>query len=237
LEAPAEEGAVRVVLAHGTLEGGPVPEGESEAYPFLAADAEALGVDYVALGHFHGVYPPWGSGDEIVRTVSYCGTHEPDQFGSDAGWALLATLEPGRPTRVRRIRVSRCEWRQIALQSPADLQQLRAFQERVESDAQPSRFCLRIKPSPSLRLSPDEAGQFESMAAGLRAIGARVDLSGEIQTCVSVESLDFDALPAGAVRQALASLRDEWSATPPSERREVLAAALQLGWERMRDER
>jgi hypothetical protein len=214
-----------------------VPEGESEAYPFVAADAEGLGADYVALGHFHGVYPPWGSGDEIARTVSYCGTHEPDQFGSDAGWALLATLEPGRPTRVRRIRVGRCEWRQIALQSPADLQHLRAFQERVESDAEPSRFHVRVKPSPSLRLSPDEAGQFEAMAAGLRALGARVDQSGDIQTCVSVESLDLDCLPAGAVRQALASLRDQWAATPPGEPREVLAAALQLGWERMRDER
>lgn len=236
LEAKRAEGAVRVVLAHGTLEGGPVPEGESDAYPFVAADAEALGVDYVALGHFHGVYPPWGGGDEIQRMVSYCGTHEPDQFGSDAGWALLATLEPGRPTRVRRIRVGRGEWRQITLQGPADLQQLRTFVERVESDAEPGRFHVRLKPSPSLRLSPDEAGQFEAMAAGLRALGARVDQSGEIQTCVNVESLDLDGLPAGAVRQALASLRDEWAATPPGERRDVLAAAVQLGWENTKDE-
>lgn len=237
LEAKRAEGALRVVLAHGTLEGGPVPEGESEAYPFVAADAEALGVEYVALGHFHGVYPPWGGGDEIERTVSYCGTHEPDQFGSDAGWALLATLEPGRPARLRRVRVGRGEWRQLLLQGPADLEQLRAFVERVESDAEPGRFFVRLKPSPSLRLSPDEAGRFEILVAGLRALGARVDQSGEIQTCVSVESLDLDGLPTGAVRQAVAALRDQWAATPPGELRDVLAAAVQMGWEKMKDER
>jgi DNA repair exonuclease SbcCD nuclease subunit len=234
LESPAvTEGISRAVLAHGTLEGGPVPEGESEAYPFAISDAEALGVDYVALGHFHGVYPPWPGNDEIVRAVSYCGTHEPDQFGSDAGWALLATLEPGRPTRVRRLRIGRGEWRQIQVETPGDLQQLRAFQERVESDPEPNRFYVRLKPSPSLRLSIDEARQFEAMAAGLRAVGARVDQSGQFQTRVSVESLDLDSLPAGAVRQAMVSLREEWETVPPGERRDVLAAALQLGWEQI----
>ncbi len=236
LESPAAaDGISRVVLAHGTLEGGPVPEGESEAYPFVAKDAEGLGVDYVALGHFHGVYPPWPGGDEeeVIRGVSYCGTHEPDQFGSDAGWALLVTLEPGRPTRLRRLRIGRGEWRQISIQTPADLQQLRAFQERVESDPEPSRFCVRLKPSPSLRLSIDEAGELEAMAAGLRAVGARVDQTGQVQTRVSVESLDFDSLPAGAVRQALVSLREQWETAPPGEDRDVLAVALQLGWQEL----
>ncbi len=235
LECPAAEGVSRVVLAHGTLEGGPVPEGESEAYPFVSADAEGLEVDYVALGHFHGVYPPWPGEavDEAVRAVSYCGTHEPDQFGSDAGWALLVNLEPGRPTRVRRLRIGRGQWRQFQLQTPADLQQLRAFLDLVESDPEPDRFCVRIKLAPSLRLSADEARSFEETAGALRAVGARVDQSGQFQTQLSVESLDLDALPACAVRQALVSLREEWESAPPGERRDVLAAALQVGWEQL----
>lgn len=226
----AGDGVLRVVMAHGTLEGGPVPEGESDAYPFTMADAAALGADYVALGHFHGIYPPWNGGDEIVRAVSYCGTHEPDQFGSDAGWALLVNVEPGRPARLRRLRVGRCEWCSLGIDGPADLDQLKLLADKVESDLQPSRFCVRIKVSASLRLSPGEASQLEAMLSGLRAVGARVDQNGELRACVNVESLDFDALPAGALRQSLLSLREEWGAAA-GEEREILAAALQLGWE------
>src|SRR5262249_20735578 len=38
------QNAARVVLAHGTLQGGQVPEGESDAFPFKEADLDALGV-------------------------------------------------------------------------------------------------------------------------------------------------------------------------------------------------
>src|SRR5262249_26314386 len=85
LPVSVKAGAVRVVAAPGTLQGGPVPEDEGDAYPFTPADVEALGADYVALGHFHGVYPPWPAGDDCTRSFCYCGTHEPDQFDSDAG--------------------------------------------------------------------------------------------------------------------------------------------------------
>src|SRR5262245_19244137 len=109
------DGVLRVVVAHGTLQGGPVPEGEGDAYPFSQAAVEALGADYVALGHFHGVYPPWTADDECQRTVCYCGTHEPDQHGGDTGFAILATLSSGQPTRLRRLRVARRTWHALAV--------------------------------------------------------------------------------------------------------------------------
>src|SRR5262249_833275 len=71
------ERALHVILAHGTLQGGPVPEGEMDAYPFTQADLDKLGADYVALGHFHAIYPPWNGNEEVERTYSYSGTHEP----------------------------------------------------------------------------------------------------------------------------------------------------------------
>src|SRR5262245_9049032 len=45
LSVSARPGSFRVILAHGTLQGGPVPDGESDAYPFTQADVEALGAD------------------------------------------------------------------------------------------------------------------------------------------------------------------------------------------------
>src|SRR5262249_54210093 len=89
---PGSNRAAHVVLAHGTLLGGPVPDEEGDAYPFTQAEVDSLGADYVALGHFHGVYPPWNGGDEIERSVCYSGTHEPDQFRSESGYTILAEV-------------------------------------------------------------------------------------------------------------------------------------------------
>src|ERR1051326_2798913 len=101
LEMRALDGkAVHVVVAHGTLKGGPVPEEDTDAYPFSQAELEALGADYVALGHFHGIYPAWGDGDECERSFSYAGTHEPTHFDRDSGYAMLASVSPGEPTRL-----------------------------------------------------------------------------------------------------------------------------------------
>src|SRR5262249_60303712 len=104
---PADNGALRVVLAHGTLQGDQVPQAESDAYPFSQADLDALSADYVALGHFHGVYPAWPDAEECERAVCYCGTHEPDQFTGDARYAILPTLEHSRPHRLRPIKASK----------------------------------------------------------------------------------------------------------------------------------
>src|SRR5262245_60588246 len=119
-------GAVRVIVAHGTLQGGPVPEDESDAYPFTQADLDSLGADYVALGHFHGIYPAWGNGDECARAFSYAGTHEPTAFSGDAGYALLANLSAGQATRLERIKTGRRQWRLLHLAGPADLAQAEA---------------------------------------------------------------------------------------------------------------
>ena len=127
--------------------------------------------------------------------------------------------------------MGRCQWCQLAIEGPADLERLRELVDRVETDPQPGRYCVRLKLPPSLRLAAEELVQLNDMVAGLRAVGVRLDQSGELRASVRVESLDFDALPAGALRQALLSLREEWGSSPADERREVLSAALQLGWE------
>jgi DNA repair exonuclease SbcCD nuclease subunit len=235
-EAPAD--AVRVLLAHGTLVGGPVPEGESDAYPFTLAEAEALGAEYVALGHFHGTYPPWPGGDEIERTVCYSGTHEPDQFGGDSGNALLATLTQGRPTRLRRLPVGRRRWRLVEIASGADLHQVDALRAEVESHEDPSWFVIRFKLAARTRLSAEEAQKLEEIEGRLRALGAFVDRHGEVQTLINIENLDITSLPSGAVKQALLDLQEELAHGPADEKhREVLATALALGWEALREAR
>jgi DNA repair exonuclease SbcCD nuclease subunit len=231
------QGTVRVVVAHGTLVGGPVPEGESDAYPFTLAEAQSLGADYVALGHFHGVYPAWPGGDEIECGVCYCGTHEPDQFGGDSGNALLATLSAGQPARLRRLRVGRRHWRLVEIAGGADLQRVEALRAEVESHEDPSWFVIRFKLGARTRLSGEEVQKLEENEARLSALGACVDRRGELRSLVNVENLDLAALPSGAVKEALLDLQEELGRGSADEkRREVLTAALALGWEALRSE-
>src|SRR3954466_16084567 len=125
---------VRIVLAHGTLLGGPVPDGESDAYPFTREHADSLGVDYIALGHFHGVYPAWDGSEEVSRGLCYAGTHEPDQFGSDAGWILAVDLLPKQAPIIRRVPVGISRWKTLAIEQPIDLDKLQTLTEEIESD-------------------------------------------------------------------------------------------------------
>ncbi len=232
MPAGAEE-AARVVVAHGTLQGGPVPEGEMEAFPFRRADLDALRADYVALGHFHSVYPPWPGGDEIETAVCYCGTHEPDQFDSDSGWFIIARVAKGKPAQVRRIPIGHRRWRRVDIGGPLDLSRLDELSGEVEKDGDPRRFVIRIKLAAQARLTPEEAGRIERTEEGLRVLGAQVERQGDLQTQVNVEALDLGGLPSGAVKQALLLVQQEFTQAADAHRREVLAAALQLGWETM----
>ena len=226
---------VHIVLAHGTLLGGPVPEGESDAYPFDMEQVKALAVDYVALGHFHGIYPAWSGGEEIDRAVCYSGTHEPDQFGSDSGWALLVDLQYGRSPKLKRIPVGVSHWRAICIEHPADLDELQRLGEEIEADVDPQRHKVRVRFAGAAILSEADIKRLDDIEASLRALGVRVDRQGELQTYVDVENLDLGSLPSGAVREALISLRSELEATDDTERYSVVRCAIQLGWKQFQD--
>jgi len=228
------DGTVRVVLAHGTLVGGPVPEGENEAYPFTLAEVERLSAEYMALGHFHSVYPPWDGEGETRRAFCYSGTHEPDQFGGDSGYAVVATLAEKTVTRLRKIKVGLRQWRLVEISSPSDFQKIEALRNEVASSENPSRFVVRTKVSGKTVLAPAEIAKLDDEEGTLRALGAHVDRHGEFRTLVNLESLDLSLLPSGAVKEALIGLQAELLKTKDDTRREVVSVALQLGWEKLR---
>jgi DNA repair exonuclease SbcCD nuclease subunit len=223
------ERAVRIVVAHGTLQGGPVPEGESDAYPFTEADLTALDAEYVALGHFHSVYPSW-TGNTVDRRYCYSGTHETDQFGADAGWIILAKLSPGKPARIRRLLVGRRCWHHVDVNGPADLGRIEQLRANVESDLQPSRYVIRLRVGPNTRLSLSDVEKLEQLQAALEAVGAQVKRQGDFQPTVHVDSLDISGLPSGAVKEALLALKEQHAYERDECRRAVLEAALLLGW-------
>jgi hypothetical protein len=209
-----------------------VPEGETDAYPFSQTDVESLGADYVALGHFHGVYPPWPGGDQVERSYGYCGTHESDQFGSDAGYAALAEIVKGQATRLRRIKVGRRDWRLVDIAGPADLARLEQLRGEIAGAEHPGRFVIRLKVAPGSGWPADRIEHFTRLEKALRTLGAHVETKGEVHARINAHALDLAGLPSGAIKEALLSLQADM-ATSDDTLREVLGAAVQLGWEKM----
>jgi DNA repair exonuclease SbcCD nuclease subunit len=131
---------LRVGVAHGALASLP----GSANFPIAPDRAEAAGLDYLALGDWHGV--------KLMGRTAYSGTIEQTSFGERlAGWALLVELERGAPPRIEQHNVGRLLWRQVDFEvcelddlarleaevaafGPADTLLLRARVEVLSSD-------------------------------------------------------------------------------------------------------
>jgi len=100
-------GAVRVGLAHGTVEGR-LPA-QSEATNPIAADREVRArLDYLALGDWHGTY-------QISEHTWYSGTPEPDRFKDNApGNVLVVKIAgPGAKPEIERLCVAAYTWHSL----------------------------------------------------------------------------------------------------------------------------
>lgn len=224
-------GAKRVVVSHGTLQGGKVPTGDSDSYPFTMNDVESLAADYVALGHFHSTYPAWNSADGAEsRLVSFAGTHEPDRFGQDSGYVLLVELETSQKALVKRIPVAVSDWRLIKIGSADDLKDLRNLVSIVESSEDPSRFVVRVQSEEGVSLTAEQLQEIERISASLEALGVDVNQRGVFELSLDMEDLDFDSLPTGAVAETIVDLKAELQTSSDELLFPVLREAIQLGW-------
>ena len=113
-------GLFRVGLAHGSVQG-ILAEDIASSNPIAAARATQAGLDYLALGDWHGCR-------QVDTRTWYSGTPETDRFrANDSGQALIVTLaEPGALPSVTRHVTSQYRWRQdmVDLQVPSDLDAL-----------------------------------------------------------------------------------------------------------------
>ncbi len=102
LQTPA--GRVRVGLAHGSITGH-LPDSIDSANPIAADRAARAGLDYLALGDWHGCL-------QIDARTWYAGTPEPDRFRANAPGMMLSVriAAPGAPADVQTIPVGRYRW-------------------------------------------------------------------------------------------------------------------------------
>ena len=113
-------GLFRVGLAHGSVQG-ILAEDIDSSNPIAAARAGQAGLDYLALGDWHGCR-------QVDARTWYSGTPETDRFrANDSGQALIVTLtEPGALPSVTPHTTSQYRWRQVVvdLQVPSDMDAL-----------------------------------------------------------------------------------------------------------------
>ncbi len=195
-----DTGAIRIGLAHGTVDGVPQPEPD---HP-IARDAVArTGLDYLALGHWHSTatYP---AGDGAVR-MAYSGTHETTSFGErDSGNVLVVEIAgAGASPLVTPVRTGGLTWKVIEkdIRQPGDLLRVRrdiesqenqgstlvelhlrgllAADERDEipriEEILASRFLFQRLDSSGLRPLPEDANWLASLPPGiLQNVAARL---------------------------------------------------------------
>ena len=219
------EDGIRIGLAHGALE---IPEKyQLNDHPIPLGAAERRGLDYLALGHYHGQYIERGR-------VAYPGTPEQTAFDdTGAGCVLLVGMDAhGATPVIESVPVGTLTWLnwQRELTEPV-AEAVDALSAEIEALPARDRTLLRLKLTGTLQTdSMARVGQFEAWlnhAGLLRAevdadIGLIEELTGKLKTLA-----ESDEVIAGAIAdlQRLADLDgpvDETAEVPPRSAEELI---------------
>ena len=189
----------RIGLAHGAVQG-LLPEAADSGNPIAAGRAQQAGLDYLALGDWHGTL-------RVDDRTWYAGTPEPDRFRANAsGQALVVEIEaPGAVPVVRAVPVGQFRWR------PLDLQ------IQVQSDVDAAIAALaEVGPEDVLQLTlqgPCNLASHQALGLAVAAAAARAralvhDLSGLrlLPTAQDIESLRADGYLGTTLEELRATL-------------------------------
>lgn len=195
-------GVLRVGVAHGTVEG--VHRDEPD-YP-IAREAVSRGrLDYLALGHWHSTTLYSDSGG--ATRMAYSGTHEPTRFGErDSGNVLVVDLpSPGGRPELRVTRTGGLSWLsfEARLREVGDLARLRA---EIEALPHPSTTLVHVRIGGVLHASERDELMRIGDLVGSRFLFGRVSVENLRPS--SEDNAWVQRLPAGAVREAAARLRE-----------------------------
>lgn len=210
-------GLPRIGLAHGCVQGVLAPDIDS-ANPIAADRAVAAGLDYLALGDWHGTR-------QIDARTWYAGTPETDRFkGNDSGQALLVSLPGGGAVpQVEVLATGAFRWLQQerTLVGPRDLDEVVRMLAGLDAGAV---LDLRVAGSCDL------AGHGRLLAA-VEAARARVRALVWDAQALRLEPTEEDirALHAdGYVGDVLAQLRARQETDPDAVARDALLALARI---------
>jgi hypothetical protein len=103
------------------------------SFPIARDAAGKLGLDYLALGHYHSTATY--SDESGATRMAYCGTQEPTAFGErDSGNVLLVEIsKPGAVPMVEKVRTRSLDWLTYGrrMERGTDVQKLAAELETI----------------------------------------------------------------------------------------------------------
>ena len=137
--AKAPEGAIAVAIAHGSLK----IEGKfsSDDFPIALDACKRLGLDYLAMGHWHGSFVQDGR-------AAYCGTHETTKFGEDrSGQAFLVEIAAhGALPQITEVPTGKLRWVTLECDlSGGSEAAAGVLRDAVTALLQPKQTLLRIR--------------------------------------------------------------------------------------------
>jgi DNA repair exonuclease SbcCD nuclease subunit len=213
---PAERtGAIRIGLAHGTVEG--VRQDEPD-YPIPRHAAERAGLDYLALGHWHSS-TTYASSDDAPR-MAYSGTPEATRFGERQSGQVLIVEIPGPKAApaITPVRTGGLNWVTVAeeLRERGDLARVR---EELDAIARPNRSLVEVSLGGILTAEEQAELDHIEQIVQSRFLWGRLDAS-RLRPSPEDDSW-IENLPPGLIRDAAIRLRNPQNVSP-----EVAARAL-----------
>jgi len=126
---------IHIGVAHGSLVGkSPVPSWEDVDLPIDPACVDRTGIDYLALGHWHG-HTTFEDSTRTAR-IAYSGTHEQTKYDEhDAGHCLLIQIDgKGDAPKIVPIRTGQLTWvsAEFEMRDPSSLIELENYFESVK---------------------------------------------------------------------------------------------------------
>jgi DNA repair exonuclease SbcCD nuclease subunit len=242
---------IRIGLAHGSLKIMPLPDDD---HLILPDAADQLGLDYLALGHWHKHSLHRSSAD--CERTAYCGTHEPMRFagaeeGIATGWssfsadgdadrfhddgrgtALLVTIDAaGAAPRIEPLEMGRlrwlAEWRDLTAHPLVSL--ISDYSRRDNPERTILRLTLSgvVEPRDHARID-----ELERIVLHRYHAGSSLDAEGVLIE-PSADQLS-EVVGIGVLARVLEGLKaDAQSADPAVQRVSSLALKLlyQIAWE------
>ncbi len=241
-----DDAKIRIGVAHGTL---PIVE-EERILPIEPGTAQDKGLDYLALGHTHGLRR-YGS-----DRMAYPGTPEQTSFGEEgAGNVLLVTVERGSPPQIEKRRTGSLAWEtwEEEIAEPVE-EALSELRERVRSLPDGPRTLLRLRLSGTvaadslpmiarfgewldarhenqqllhveferdIRTSEELAGALRELAEQDEVIAGAI---GDLRSLAAPEEAAPDAV-AGVPPRDRNTLMEDWLATDPPDEQDLSSDA------------
>jgi predicted phosphodiesterase len=200
-------------LAHGNVEG--IPNGEPD-YPIPRNTANRLGLDYLALGHWHS-FARYDAEDGVCHETTKCGER-------DSGNAVIVEIaHHGSPPKLTPVKTGRLDWRTVerTIDQP---QSLEAVIEELGRLDPPDATLVRVLIGGVL--FPED----RHALVRIEELLASRFLFGSLDTSALIPAPDgegwIELLAAGSFREAAVKLRSQAAQSANPEERAVATQAL-----------